>query len=276
MAEPIQRKLRGAAHLFREVGPRRFLLAVCARLLLRVRIFFRGGGRTVSIDGCRFPLRDLPNNMMKLALLDGSYEAPERSAVRKYIQPNWGVVELGACIGVISCVTNKLLSNPSAHVVVEINPLVLPHLKANREANACSFKILHAAVAYGEEQVSFRPHLEFWGNFLRQGGSRPPVTVPVTQLRRIIDEEGFAEFAVICDVEGQQLELLDHELDTLRKASLIIMELHPHMVGQQNAEKILTTLVEQGFRLEREAANLAVFRKAPAAVTIDSRETAVA
>jgi len=269
-------KLHTAAQLLREVGPRRFLSFVCGRIWITTQILFRGGNRTVTIDGCHFPLGGLPNNSMKLALLDGSYEAPERSAVRKYMQPGWGVVELGACIGVISCITNKLLRDPTAHVVVEINPLVLPYLEANREGNGCSFKVLHAALAYEEETVSFRPHLEFWGNFLHQGGTRPPVCVPATQLLRIVEVAGFNEFAVICDIEGQEFELLRHEVATLRRASLIIMELHPHMIGRENTEKILATLAQEGFTVEREAADVVVFKKSSQRASERSRESAVA
>jgi FkbM family methyltransferase len=272
----LTRKLRAAIQLLREVGPRRFLSFTCGRLWVTAQILLRGGHRIVTIDGCQFPLRDLPNNSMKLALLTGSYEAPERSAVRKYIQPDWGVVELGACIGVISCITNRLLKNPKAHVVVEINPLVLPYLQANRERNGGSFKILHAALAYDEEQVSFRPHLEFWGNFLHQGGSRPAVNVPVTQLRRIVEEERFEEFAVICDVEGQEFDLLEHEIETLRRARLIIMEFHPHMIGKENAEKILVTLAREGFQVEKESSDVVVFRKGSPNSTLSVREMAAA
>jgi FkbM family methyltransferase len=259
----VSTKLHAAVQLLRDAGPRRFLSFIGGRMWVTIQILLRGGSRTVVIDGCQFPLRGLPNNSMKLALLTGSYEAPERSAVRKYIQPDWGVVELGACIGVLSCLTNKLLRNPRAHVVVEINPLVLPHLQANRERNGCSFRVLHAALAYDEEQVSFKPHLEFWGNFLGQGGRRPAVSVPVTQLRRIVEEERFEEFAVICDVEGQEFELLEHEIETLRRASLIIMELHPGMIGEENTEKILTTLTQEGFQTKKEAADVVVFKRLP-------------
>lgn len=139
---------------------------------------------------------------------------------------------------------------------------MLPHLLANRERNGCLFKVEHCALAYDIEQVAFRPHLEFLGNFLLQGGSRPAVSVPVTQLRRIVDDEGFSQFAVICDVEGQEFQLLEHEIETLRRASLIIIEIHPHMIGAQNTEKILATLAREGFLVEKEAAVVVVFTKA--------------
>ncbi len=270
----MNRKLRVAVQLLREKGLRGFFAIACTRVWVRTQVFFLGANRTVTIDGCEFFLGDLPNNAMKLSLQKGWYEAPERIAVRKYIRPTWGVVEFGGCIGVVSCVTNKLLNEPKAHVVVEINPLAIPHLVANRKRNNCSFRVLNCALAYDGEQVNFRPHREFWGNFLHQGGDRPSVSVPVTRLGRILDDHEFAEFAVICDVEGQELELLKHEMEALRRASLIIMELHPHMIGEDNAEKILTALALEGFQVEREAPNVVVCRKTPLnpALQISGRE----
>jgi len=270
----VNRKLRVAVQLFREKGARKLIAVVCARMRVTAQALLCGAKRTVTIDGCQFYLGDLPNNTMKLALQKGSYELPERAAVRKHIRPEWGVVELGACIGVVSCVTNKLLRNPEAHVVIELNPMAVPHLIANRQRNNCSFKVLNCALAYDAKQVSFSPHLELWGNFLHQAGTRPPVSVPVTQLERILNGEGFDEFAVICDVEGQEIELLKHEMETLRKASLIIMELHPHMIGEENSEMILSALAQEGFQVEKESANIAVFTKVPRKPAAAIREDA--
>lgn len=250
----MKRKLETAYQYLRKHGVRRFCATVYEQLNVKARIFLRGRNRTVALDGCVFPLHELANNPMKLALLDGTYEAPERAAVRKYLHPEWGVVELGACIGVVSCVTNKLLNNPKAHVVVEINPLAIPHLEANRKRNACSFKIVSRALAYDAREVSFRPHLDLWANFVGQGGNRPMVTVPATRLSEIVREEGLERFALICDIEGQEFALVQHEPETVGKAQIIIMELHPHMVGAENVQRMLNELERLGFRqIERQA-----------------------
>jgi FkbM family methyltransferase len=200
---------------------------------------------------------------MKLALLDGDYEAPERAAVRKYLNPEWGVVELGACIGVVSCITNKLLRNPKAHVVVEINPLAIPHLQANRDRNGCSFRIVNAALAYDTSEVSFKPHFDLWANFLEQRGNRPSVSIPATQLQRLLAEENFAEFALICDIEGQEYELVKHEAETLAKAALIVMELHPLMLGDDRVSSLLARLAELGFRTIEKTRDVVVLAKSP-------------
>lgn len=257
----VKRKLNAAFGYLRRHGLRSFLATVFDQAGVKARIWARGRNRTVALDGCAFPVRDLADNPMKLALLDGSYEAPERAAVLKYLKPEWGVVEFGACIGVVSCITNRMLKNPRAHVVVEINPMAVRHLEANRERNGCSFRIVSRALAYDAPEVSFRPHPELWANFLTTSGSWPMVTVPATQLGEIVREAGFERFALICDIEGKEFELVMREPETVARAELIIMELHPHMVGAEKVAQMMAEFDRLGFGLEERQADVVVLSK---------------
>src|ERR1051325_201510 len=92
---------------------------------------------------------------MKSRFVLNQYERPEREAITRYLDPSLPVVEFGACIGVVSCLTNKKLGNPQQHVVVEANPHLVPLLNKNREANHCEFTILHRAVGYGSNEIEF-------------------------------------------------------------------------------------------------------------------------
>jgi len=244
----MMRKLGSVYRIFRDNGFRSGSETLFNFAKLRLSIFSKGNKKTVSLDGCHFAVGSLPNTTMKLELLKGSYEQPERNAARAYIQPDWAVVELGGCIGVVACITNKLLRNPKAHVVLEANPLVIPYLEANRAANGSSFKILNAALAYGQETVTFSPWLDFWGNSLHHDGKQPAVTVAATQLEQILASEELGKFALICDIEGQEYELAMHEPEALGRAELIILELHPHLLGEAKVETLLSKLGGLGFQ----------------------------
>jgi len=228
----------------------------------KLSIYVRGRNRVITLDGCRFDMREIPDNSMKLELLTGRYERPERDAVRRHIQAEWPVVELGGCIGVVACVTNKLLKNAEAHVVLEANPLAISSLKSNRDRNRCSFKILNRALAYGSDTVTFQPTLNFWGNSLDHNGGQPPVTVPATQLSQILDDQGFEKFALICDIEGYEFELVMQEPDALSKAALIILEVHPHMIGEDKVETLLSKLADMGFKTIDRSALVVVLGRA--------------
>jgi|HubBroStandDraft_3_1064219.scaffolds.fasta_scaffold66591_1 FkbM family methyltransferase len=258
----VTRRLLKASRLVRNKGICAFGEIVYRRLEVELNILARGRNKVVLLDGCRFPLRELPNLPMKLELLTGAYEQPERSAALRYIRPEWPVVELGGCFGVVACVTNKLLRNPEAHVVVEANPLVIPLLISNRNINHCSFKIVNRALAYDADTVTFCPERDFWGNSLYHNGGQPPVTVPATQLGQILREEGFEKFSLICDIEGQEYELVMRELDALGKAELIILEVHPHVIREEQIHALMSKLAARGFKTIDRSAQVIVLSKA--------------
>jgi FkbM family methyltransferase len=216
----------------------------------------------VSLDGCQFQLRGVPDTFMKLELLTGGYEQPERNAALRYVHAEWPVVELGGCFGVVACVTNKLLTNPKAHVVLEPNPLVIPYLQSNRDANQCSFKIVNRALAYNGDAVTLRPSLDFWGSSLLHDGGQQPISVPATRLSQILREEGFEKFALICDIEGLEYELVMREFEALEHAEVIIMEVHPHIIGEEKVQILMSKLVTLGFKLIDRSALVVVLSKA--------------
>lgn len=207
-------------------------------------------------------MRGIPDTRMKLELLTGRYEQPERSAVRNYLRPDLPVVELGGCVGVVACIANKLLRDPGRHVVLEANPLAIPHLRMNRETNGAGFRIVNQALAYGGDSVTFRPSIDFWGNSVDHNlSNEAPVTVPATQLSRILEESQFQDYALICDIEGQEFELVLREPQALQRAQLIIMEVHPHTLGEEKVGATLSRLNDLGFRILERSALVVVLGK---------------
>jgi len=258
----LTRKARTARRVLKDEGIGGVGKVAFDHAKLKLDIYVRGRNRTVNLDGCNFALRELPETNMKLELLNGGYEKPERFAARKYIQPEWPVVELGGCIGVVACITNKLLQNPKAHVVLEANPMAVPYLEANREANGCSFKIVNQAIAYDSDKVTFTPSLDFCGNSVdRNVSTEVEVTVPATQLSRILEDEQFQKYALICDIEGQEYELVMREAEAIRKAEVVIMEIHPHIIGEQETGALISRLENLGFRIAEQSALVWVFSK---------------
>lgn len=61
--------------------------------------------------------------------LTNTYEKDERKLVNKYLKPHHKVLELGACIGVVSLSINKILYDKKNQVSVEPNPQMLNYLK---------------------------------------------------------------------------------------------------------------------------------------------------
>lgn len=263
-------KARLLSKVFQQDGPR----GVLDVLLQKLQITWRRGevwqlGRflgmpteIVRLDGCKFTLDEtlLPANVIDL-LLENNYEAPEREALRKYLDPQLPVIELGACVGVVSCLTNRRLRDPERHIVVEANPTLVPLLARNRERNDCRFKIVHAAVSYGAGTINFKVNDNILASSLH-GDEHRAVEVSTVTLQLLLDEMAFEKATLICDIEGTELQLVEHELDVLRdRVHTIIMELHDRMVGDEPTQRMLEKLESVGFRIVSKDRDVVVLRR---------------
>jgi FkbM family methyltransferase len=203
----------------------------------------------VRLDGCKFTIDKalVPQNVIDLLLSD-RYEEPERDALKRFLNPDLPVIELGACIGIVSCLSNRLLRQPENHVVVEANPSLLPILKQNRERNNCRFKIVHAAVAHGAETITFKVNDNILASSL-EGDDQGSVVVSAVTLERLLNDHGFQQATLLCDIEGGELQLVDHEIQTLsERVGTIIMELHDRIVGEEPTRRMLAKLEGAGFK----------------------------
>ena len=213
-------------------------------------------GNTFRLDGCQFTV-DSPVILteMKSQFVDGRYERQEREMVKRFLDPALPVVEFGGAIGVVACLTNKRLTNPRAHVVVEANPELVPLLQRNRDRNGCSFTIIHGAVAYGSDEVTFYRNIHFYaGNLFNAWHESPEkaIRVPTIGLRNILDRFGFDRCMLICDIEGGEFDLIEHEADILRERVVrLIVEVH-EKVAPDLAKNFFPTLKRSGFTAVQE------------------------
>ena len=261
----LRRKTTAAIRAFREGGAKGLLAQVRRKAYVWRVCFAARGVKSVALDGSTFSLETIPNNAIKVSLLKGKYERFERHAVLQYVSPELPVVELGACIGVVACVTNGILNNPEAHVVVEANPQVIPILQRNRDGNNCKFEILHAAIAYGRSSVEFAPASDFCGSSLRRDDNRSHdnalVVVAATALSTIVAQRDFDQFTLICDIEGHEYELVTLDAETLRRVDTLILETHARLIGEAKNNELMQKLGELGFRIIDQDSYVVVMRR---------------
>ncbi len=251
---PLIRKLRTARKVWSETG------SAGARELLNSN--FQALSRTLpgGLVRAGFQRFRPSDDATRQFLLQGLYEAPERRAVKRYLSRTIPVVEFGASIGVVSCAINRRLKTPARHVAVEANPEVVSVLAENREINHCQFEIVHGAVGPEGKTITFF----IGGDTLCSSAytrTAQSVTVPVVTLREILDARGFDRCAVVCDIEGAEIDLIRRELSTFRKrVETFIVEFHPAISGAEEVEATRRLLIENGFELRRQDAEVFVFQ----------------
>jgi FkbM family methyltransferase len=261
----MMRKTSTAFRTLRDAGVSGLLAKVRRKVYVWQACFSARGIKSVTLDGCTFSLKMIPNNAMKVSLLKLKYERFERHAVLQYIRPEYPVVELGACIGVVACVTNGALKNPAWHVVVEANPHVIPILQDNRDSNCCEFEILNLALSYDQPSVTFSPSTDFRGTSLRktdnQSFQEPSVTVATTELGKIVGQRGYDRFTLICDIEGQEYELVMREPHILSRVDTLILETHARLIGDAMNREMMEKLTDLGFRAIDQDSYVVVLRQ---------------
>jgi FkbM family methyltransferase len=204
-------------------------------------------GNRVRMYGQTFTVGNpLVSTRHKSTLFFGRYEAEEIALARRYLDPGLPLVELGGSIGVVACVTNRLLSRPDRHVVVEASPVLLPTLEANRKMNGCKFTVEHAALAYNTDWLDFP--LE--GHFLhsRVGGPGQTARVRAVTLGMLLEKYDFGTINLVSDIEGAEIDLVEHEPEVLRRrVKILVMETHACNVGEERVSAMLAELTRLGF-----------------------------
>lgn len=175
------------------------------------------------------------------------YEKQERRYLKQFLPKNATVLELGACLGVVSCITNRLLEHPERHVVVEANPNVVPIIETNKRRNQCSFHIEHC-------MVSSRAVNEFYiGKTILMSSNRRQSATKISVVGKTVAdlerEHGMKFDALVMDIEGGELDFLRENRDKLKELNVIFMEVHPHpeILSQQDVAECLSILESAGF-----------------------------
>jgi len=208
--------------------------------------------RRFRADGCEFEIpRYLTSVAYRACFLDNSYEAEERGLIRHFIRSEDGVLEAGACLGIVSCVTNKLLRDNRRHVVVEGNPLCIPAIHRNRQINQCGFLVENCALS-NQPDVTFYLHPVYivGGTALRE--SNRPVRVPGRSLQEL--DARYGPFtALIMDIEGAELEAFKGAEEVLKRYRVVIVELHEWAIGADKVERCREILRGAGLRFKQSA-----------------------
>lgn len=206
--------------------------------------------RRFKAGNCVFIVpKNITTFTFRSCFLNNTHEIDERRLIAAFIRPEDTVLELGGCIGVVSCITNKLLADQNRHVVVEANPYCLPALYRNRNLNQCSFLVENCAVS-SRKDVTFYINPDYITGGTAQKESKFPVRMPGRSLNELFDRHG--SFSVlIMDIEGGELEVLETSQDVIQNFHLIIIELHEWAIGNVGVERCRTILELSGFKLKQ-------------------------
>ena len=195
------------------------------------------------------------------------YEKPEASFVRRYLDPNLDVIELGSSLGIISLNIMGVQHPDRQLVCVEANPHLIRTINDNIRLNwpQRKVKVLNRAVDY-----SGRTHIEFLvdegnlGSHIIEGSSDSTVAILTTTLSALLEEHNMKKFALVTDIEGAEVGLLLEDSAALANCCQIIIELHPTRYGEESYDvSRLKEIIESvhGFNLVNRRNDVLFFSK---------------
>lgn len=140
---------------------------------------------------------------------------------------------------------------------VEANKYLLTTLETNRINNGCEYKIVNAALAYGADVATLylTDHPNTSSLIPR---TRRAETVPTVSLQTLLENERYARIALICDIEGAELALVETEGEVIRDyVEWFLVETHDF---GENSARIRSRLASLGFQLLKSFERTYVFQ----------------
>jgi len=215
------------------------------------------------VDGCEFIIpTNITSRHYRACFLNDDWEDGERNLIHDFLRPTDSVLELGACLGIVACVTNKILADKSRHVVVEGNPFCIPAIHRNRELNQAGFLVENAAISHEDRRDSiFYLHPQYVVGGTIRSQTSLAVRVPAYSLEEL--ETRYGPFSVlIMDIEGSELDILAASVETLKHYRLIIIELHDAIIGESNIQRCRDILISSGFQFKKRSYIIEAWEKA--------------
>lgn len=197
----------------------------------------RYGGFLVLCDPKRVP------RSVATAIVKGTYEAPEMKLVSAAIQHGDRIVELGTGVGVISLLCNRLAGQGNVHSY-EANASLKSIIYENFRLNGLEPSLtLKAVTADGQPLDFFHNDNIISSSAYDRGLDADKRTISSVSIHDVVAKH--KPTVLVIDIEGGEIDLLPAaNLDGVRE---LIIELHPHIVGENATHEFISSLLKRGF-----------------------------
>jgi FkbM family methyltransferase len=200
--------------------------------------------RILNLHGVkvRTGMEDVPKSV-RSALFKGTYEKFECDLVKQHVTAGAKVLEIGTGIVLVSLVATRL-SGQGNVLSYEANPKMEATIRANYLLNGFEPNLrMKALTADGRELTFFQDQNILSSSLHERDIKSTTITVHSVAINDVLKEA--APSVILMDVEGAEVELL--EIADLSNVKVMIIEMHPHIVGHDVIDGLLESLNAQGF-----------------------------
>ena len=214
-------------------------------------------GTVLDIDGIKIKLDEHLSPLQVRKLARGRHTRHERELILGELRPDDIVMELGGGIGMLSASIALKIGGEHVHSY-EANPTLEPLIRENYRLNNVEPHLKMCMLGREVGQRTFHVSRHFSRSNAYQGGEESrPYTVPVEPLN---DELARVKPTVlIFDIQGGEGELL--EFADLSSVRLLLVEMHPDILGVGRVNRMRRDLREGGFQEIRQVGQSFLYRR---------------
>jgi FkbM family methyltransferase len=187
------------------------------------------------------------SSALRRVLYDGRYEAQEISILKKTLNQQDILLDVGAGIGLTPIWAAQYIQRPASVWAVEAYPEVADIINTNIELNGVDIALLWSAVMAEQGITSFYTTEHFWSSSVLPRGSKNSINVPCVTLEGLIEE--IKPTYIMMDVEGAEYQLLI--TSQLKDVKKLCVEIHPHYIGESKALDLINHLYDIGFNANK-------------------------
>jgi FkbM family methyltransferase len=204
----------------------------------------------MTLDGIKVSTaQDTIPRFVRSALFKGTYESHERELVRQLLRRGDRVLEIGTGIGVVSLLCAKICGVENV-LSYEANPVLESVIRKNYGLNELTPNLrMRAITVDGEPITFFRSDNIVSSSTKDRGRHAEKMTVESDRFDDVLT--GHRPDVVIMDVEGAEIELLSSS--SLTGVKHIVVEVHPHITGEDKIGAMLASLRAIGFHEKSQA-----------------------
>lgn len=225
-------------------------------------IYFTLFKKVFKKDGLKIHVpRELTDNKFRGRFVLGNYEREEATYLSRYLQPEDTVLELGACLGYVSCIANAQLDDTSRQVVLEANPKLIPYIRKNRMENYAGFHIENRIISKLRNNTFYIHNLIVGGSQKRKTGHE--IVVKGVAIEGLEEKYGLRFNTLIMDIEGGELQLLRTQQSAISRFEKIFIEVHPFagILTDAEARECEEILVSLDFELVLRDGHFLIWQK---------------
>lgn len=212
----------------------------------------------VVLDHVRIQVRNRPFSFgVKRILVNGSYEECERRMVVKACREKDHVIEMGTSIGIVSSIISNLIGDEGKLVTIEADKALVGVARETLCANSNAVVIhgfgLPLWSTEGLQVSRFDNNLgSLGGRAVIEHRTAVESDSRIWSLHRICEQHDIDPTVLVCDIEGSESVLLEHEFDPPKSLKHIIIEIHPSLLpeGENSVENICANIQRAGYKLK--------------------------